>query len=182
MRSVCSSCATVDYFNPRIVVGAIVEHDGKILLCRRGIEPQRGLWTVPAGFLELGESTAEGAARETLEEAGAHIDIVSPYVHFDIVGIGQAYVLFRSKLKAPYTFQAQAPESLDAQLFSLADIPWGELAFSSVAMALRHYIDDTKEGKYGFHHGVIHKQAGSGPNDAGTFKLVDEFSVSGGGG
>ena len=80
----------MDYQNPKLVVGAIVEHEGKVLLCRRGIEPQRGKWTVPAGFMEMGETTAQGAARETMEEAAAAVDIQSPFVHFDIPGISQA--------------------------------------------------------------------------------------------
>lgn len=110
-----------------MVVGAIVEHEGKILLCRRGIQPQRGLWTVPAGFLELGESTAAGAARETMEEAAAAVDILAPYVHFDIVGIGQAYLLFRAKLAAPFTFAAVEPETLETALFAPDEIPFDEV-------------------------------------------------------
>lgn len=161
-----------------MVVGAIIEHDGKVLLCRRGIQPQKGLWTVPAGFLELGESTAQGAARETLEEAGASIEIQAPYAHYDIVGIGQAYLLFRAKLAAPYTFSAQAPESLDAQLFPLSDIPWDELAFSSVAMALKSWVTEKEAGgEFRFRHATIIKEPGSGPNDPGTFKLVEPFTV-----
>jgi ADP-ribose/FAD diphosphatase len=176
-RSVCPSCSYTDYYNPRLVVGAIVEHEGKVLLCRRGIEPQRGLWTVPAGFLELGESTAEGAARETLEEAGARIEIMAPYAMYDIVGIGQSYVLFRARLAPPYVFAAQLPESLDARLFSPCEIPWDQLAFSSVAMALRSYAADTSSGAFGFRHGKIIKRPGAGPNEAGSFSLEDVLTV-----
>jgi len=93
-----------------MVVGAIVEHENKLLLCRRGIQPQKGLWTVPAGFLEMHESTAQGAARETMEEAGASIEIDAPYAHYDIVGIGQIYLLFRARLVFPFTFSAQTPD------------------------------------------------------------------------
>ena len=176
-RSVCQQCSFVDYQNPRIVAGAIVEHSDKILLCRRGIQPQRGLWTVPAGFLELGESTAEGAARETMEEAGAAIVVDAPFTHFDVSGIGQVYILFRARLAPPFTFAAQAPESLEARLFALDEIPWGELAFSSVQMALKMWCDDAVSGTWRFHQGTVLKEPGSGPNDPGTFKLVDEFTV-----
>ncbi|KAG1673768.1 hypothetical protein FOA52_002337 [Chlamydomonas sp. UWO 241] len=91
-RHICSSpagCGYIDYLNPKIVVGCIVEHNGKILLARRGIEPCKGKWTVPAGFMELNESTAEGATRETMEEANAHVHLGAPYVHWDIPAIGQ---------------------------------------------------------------------------------------------
>lgn len=178
-RSVCTApaCRYTDYYNPRMVVGAIVEHEGKILLCRRGINPQRGLWTVPAGFLEVGESTAVGAARETMEEAGAAIEILAPYVHYDIVGIGQAYLLFRAKLAPPFSFTAIAPETLDAALFEAHEIPFNELAFSSVSIALKSYLEDRERGQFHFRHGTIVKQPGSGPNEAGTFELTNVFTV-----
>lgn len=128
-RHVCTSpgCARIDYINPRMVCGCIVEHEGKILLCRRGIEPQRGLWTVPAGFLEQQESTAAGAVRETWEEAAARVEGVAPYCHFDIPVISQAYILFRARLAPPYTFAAQHPESLEAALFAPEDIPFDQV-------------------------------------------------------
>jgi len=94
-------CGAIHYQNPRMVVGCIIEEDGKLLLCKRAIEPRHGYWTVPAGFLELGESTVQGAARETLEEAGARVQITAPYAHFDIPHIGQAYVFYLAKLITP---------------------------------------------------------------------------------
>ena len=129
LRAVCSSpgCGFIEYSNPRIVTGAIIDHQGKILLARRGINPQKGLWTVPAGFLELGESSADGAVRETLEETGANVAIIAPYCHYDIVGISQAYTLFRAKLLAPYTFKAVLPESLEVKLFAPTEIPFEEV-------------------------------------------------------
>jgi ADP-ribose/FAD diphosphatase len=180
VRSVCTApaCRYHDYVNPKMVVGAIIEHEGKILLCRRGIMPQKNFWTVPAGFLEVGESTAAGAARETLEEAGAKIEILAPYVHYDIVGIGQAYLLFRAKLAPPpYTFAAIPPETLEVQLFSPAEIPFDELAFSSVSIALKSYLEDREKGEFKFRHGAIIKEPGSGPNDPGTFKLTELYTV-----
>ncbi|KAL6776598.1 NDH1 [Auxenochlorella protothecoides x Auxenochlorella symbiontica] len=176
-RHICSACSHVHYINPRNVVGCIVEHEDQVLLCRRGIQPQLGKWTVPAGYMELQESTAEGAARETLEEAGAAVEIVAPYVHFDIPGIGQAYLLFRARLAPPFTFAAQAPESLETRLFPLEDIPWNELAFSAVSLALRYYVEDRRSQSWRMHHGVIRKQAGAGPNDPGSFKLTDYMGL-----
>ncbi|GBF90822.1 nudix hydrolase, chloroplastic [Raphidocelis subcapitata] len=177
-RHVCTQCRRVEYFNPRLVVGCIVEHQGKLLLCKRAIEPCRGKWTVPAGFLELSESTAEGAARETMEEAGAKVDILSPFMHLDIPAIGQAYLLFRARLAPPFTHSDATAESLDVRLFEPGAIPWRELAFSSVSVALRAYCDDAAAGREGsYHHGVIRKQPGSAPNDPSSFELVDSFCV-----
>lgn len=176
-RHVCSSCTYVDYQNPKMVVGCIVEHQGKVLLCRRGIPPQQGLWTVPAGFMEMGESTAEGASRETMEEAGAAVEVLGPYCHFDIPGISQAYILFRARLAPPYTFAAQLPESLEARLFAPEEIPFDQLAFSSVSIALRHYLEDLRQGHFHLHHGAILKAPGSGPNDAGSFSLQHHFAI-----
>ncbi|EFN59419.1 hypothetical protein CHLNCDRAFT_18991, partial [Chlorella variabilis] len=184
-RHVCQRCSYVDYQNPRLVVGCIVQHEGRILLCRRGIEPQRGLWTphpapslaAPAGYLECGESSAAGAARETLEEAGARVDIQGPFCHYDIPGISQIYVLFRGRLAPPFTYAAQQPESLEAALFAPEEIPWDQLAFSSVSIALRSYLADQASGRFAVHHGVIQKRKGSGPNEPGSFQLVDHFAL-----
>jgi ADP-ribose/FAD diphosphatase len=168
-----------DFYNPRLIVGAIIEHDNGILLCRRGIQPQRGLWTVPAGFLELGESTAAGAARETLEEAAAAVEVIAPFVHYDIVGIGQSYLLFRARLAPPHSFSAVAPETLEARLFALDELPWDEMAFSSVSLALQRYLADRQRGEFGFHSGSIVKRAGAGANEPGSFSLVQTFEVPG---
>eukprot|EP00775_Hariotina_reticulata_P005531 gene5531-5767_t len=175
-RHVCDACGYIDYFNPKMVVGCIVEHAGKILLCRRGIDPCKGMWTIPAGFMEIGESSAAGAARETMEEANAHVQILGPYAHLDIPVIGQAYILFRAKLVAPYTFSA-GTESLEVALFEPSSIPFDQLAFSSVSITLRHYLDDMATGVWHLHHGVIYKVPGSAPNDPAAFELRDHFSV-----
>ncbi|GAX73460.1 hypothetical protein CEUSTIGMA_g912.t1 [Chlamydomonas eustigma] len=137
-RHMCSNdeCGYIDYFNPKMVVGCIVEHEGKILLCRRAIEPCKGLWTVPAGFMELDETTAEGAARETWEEAQALVQVLAPYAHWDIPMIGQAYILFRAKLVHPFTF-SPGRESLETRLFHPGDIPFDQVAFSSVSSTLK---------------------------------------------
>jgi len=170
-------CGFIDYVNPRMVVGAITEHEGRILLCRRAIEPCLGKWTVPAGFMELNESSAQGAARETMEEAGANVEIIAPYCHWDIPVIGQAYILFRAKLLAPFTIQSETAESLESQLFDPADIPFQDIAFSSVSLALRYYLEDVEAKKWRVHHGVIEKKLGSAPNDPSTFQIKDLMSM-----
>lgn len=175
-RHVCTSCGYVDYFNPKMVVGCIVEHEGKILLCRRAIEPCKGLWTLPAGFMELHESSAQGAVRETLEEANAHVEIISPYSHLDIPLIGQAYIMFRARLVAPFTFSA-GQESLETRLFDPQDIPFDQIAFSSISITLRKYVADLHQGRFSFHHGVVDKVPGSKPNDPKGFSLRDDFIV-----
>jgi len=177
-RHVCSSpeCGHIEYFNPKMVVGCIVEHQGKILLCKRAIEPCRGKWTVPAGFMELGESTAQGAARETWEEACAPVRVLAPYAHWDIPAIGQAYILFRAQLAAPFTF-SPGTESLETALFEPQDIPFDQIAFSSVSLTLRYYLEDLRTGRFHVHHGVIDKRPGSGPNDPASFEVKQHMAL-----
>lgn len=176
-RSRCTQCRFIDYYNPRMVVGSIVEHNDGILLVKRGTEPQLGKWTLPAGFQELDESSMEGAVRETLEEAGAAIEILHPYAHYDIVAIGQAYLFFRAQLKPPYHFAAQAPESIDAKLFPVDEIPFDELAFSSVSLALTSYVEEKQNGNFKFHHGKVVRHQDAGPNDPFSYSLEDHFSL-----
>ncbi|MCW5624713.1 MAG: NUDIX hydrolase [Burkholderiales bacterium] len=152
-RWVCEACATIHYENPKLVVGCICEWEDRILLCRRAIEPRYGLWTVPAGFMENGETTAEGAARETLEEANARVDGLTPYALYNIPHINQVYLLFRAQL-LDLDFSPGA-ESLETRLASEADIPWDQLAFPTVRNTLRHYYDDRRVGQYRFHTGTI---------------------------
>ncbi|CAN6481496.1 unnamed protein product [Victoria cruziana] len=156
LRAVCTLCNKVYYENPKMVVGCLVEHDSKVLLCRRKIEPSYGLWTLPAGYMELGESAAEGAARETLEEACAEVEVVSPFAQLDIPLIGQSYIIFHAKLKKPQF--SPGPESLECALFDLNDIPYDSLAFSSVYVTLKMYADDIKNGKLKFHYCTINKR------------------------
>jgi len=174
-RHMCTVCDYIDYFNPKMVVGCVVEHEGKILLCKRAIEPCYGKWTIPAGFLELNESTTAGAARETWEEAAANVDIIAPYFHLDIPVIGQSYVLFRAHLAAPFTFGC-GPETLDAELVDPNDIPFDDLAFSSVTITLKHYIEDMKRGEFHIHHAEIEKVKGSAPNDPHSFTLKNHMA------
>jgi len=152
-RWVCDACNTIHYQNPKMVVGCIAEWEDRILLCRRAIEPRHGFWTVPAGFMENGETTTAGAARETLEEANARVEILGLYALFDIPHISQVYLLFRGRLLDFDFFPGD--ESLETKLVAEADIPWDELAFATVRSTLRHYYDDRRHGAYRFHMGTI---------------------------
>ena len=152
-RHVCTRCGTIHYENPKMVVGCIPEWENKILLCRRAIEPRIGFWTVPAGFMENGETTADGAARETLEEANARVEVLGLYALYNIPHINQVYMLFRARLLYP-DFSAGA-ETLETKLFDEAEIPWDEIAFITVRRTLRHYFDDRRAGEFRFHIGTI---------------------------
>jgi ADP-ribose pyrophosphatase YjhB (NUDIX family) len=144
LRYVCSACGHIAYENPRLVVGCVTEHEGRVLLCKRAIEPRHGYWTVPAGFMELGETLAEGAARETLEEACANIELGSMLAVVDVVHAGQVHVFFRAKLiDGAY---AAGDESLETELFSPAEIPWAEIAFPSGVIALKQYLQQKEAG------------------------------------
>lgn len=151
-RFVCLQCDIVHYQNPNIVVGCVAERDGQILLCRRAIEPRHGYWTVPAGFMELGETLAEGAARETLEEACAEVQIGHLFASVDVIGAGQVHLFFTANLLGSF---GVGEESLETELFSEADIPWNDLAFKSGVFALQKYFDDR-----GRNHGVHHQELG----------------------
>ncbi|RME62014.1 MAG: NUDIX domain-containing protein [Alphaproteobacteria bacterium] len=134
-RQVCNTCGFIHYDNPKIVVGAVVRAGEKILLCRRAIEPRRGLWTIPAGFLELHESAEDGARREAWEEARAELEIDRLLAVYSIPRISQVQLIFRARLAAPGF--AAGPESSEVALFAWDDVPWRDLAFPSVHWALR---------------------------------------------
>lgn len=152
-RYVCDACHAIHYQNPRLIVGCIAEWKERILLCRRSIEPRYGMWTVPAGFMENGETVEQGAVRETLEEANARVEIGPLYALYNIPHINQVYMLFRARL-LDLDFHAGA-ETLEARLFDEAEIPWEALAFATVRNTLRHYYGDRREGEYRFHMGTI---------------------------
>ncbi|KAK6149216.1 hypothetical protein DH2020_016741 [Rehmannia glutinosa] len=162
-RAICTHCAKITYENPKMVVGCLIEHQNKILLCKRKIHPSYGLWTLPAGYQENGESAAEGAIRETKEEANAEVEVVSQFAQLDIPLIGHAYTIFLAKLKSPDF--SPGPESLECQLFPLEDIPLDSLAFSSMLVTLKLYIEDRKVGSPKFHYATINKRPGTGPSD-----------------
>lgn len=152
-RFVCDTCNTIHYQNPRMVVGCIPEWEDRILLCRRAIEPRYGLWTVPAGYMENGETTYQGAERETLEEANARIEIGPLYALYNIPHINQVYMLFRARL-LDLEFTAGA-ETLEVRLFSEQEIPWDAIAFATVRNTLTRYYQDRRQGEYRFHMGTI---------------------------
>ncbi len=143
-RFVCTQCGSVHYQNPRMVVGCVPEHKGQILLCKRSIEPRYGFWTLPAGFMELGETLAEAALRETWEEALARVELGPMIALVDVVHAGQVHAFFAATLATP-DFGA-GEETLDTQLFETADIPWDELAFPSVRLALECYLANRDSG------------------------------------
>lgn len=152
-RHVCDRCQTIHYQNPRMVVGCIPEWEDRILLCRRAIEPRHGLWTVPAGYMENGETTFQGAIRETLEEANARVEIGALYALYNIPHINQVYMLFRARLLDADV--RPGAETLEVRLFAEAEIPWDRIAFASVRNALVHYYEDRHTGAFPFHMGTI---------------------------
>lgn len=138
-RHVCDACGTIHYINPKIIVGCLAEWQGHILLCKRAIEPRYGLWTLPAGFMEREETAAEGAARETLEEAEAQVRDLSLYAVLDVPQISQLYLIYRGQLVGGA--HSPGPESLDTQLVLPEAIPWDELAFPTMQVTLQHYVE-----------------------------------------
>lgn len=152
-----------------MVVGCLIEHDNKILLCKRKIQPSYGLWTLPAGYMEIGESATEGAMRETWEEAGAKVQVLSPFAHLDIPLIGQTYIIFLAKMMTPHF--SPGPESSECRLFALDDIPFDSLSFSSMLVTLNLYIEDIKVGKPKFHYGIINKRPGTSPSEIHAYTL-----------
>ena len=148
-RHICEGCGVVHYQNPKLVVGCVPEHRGRILLCRRAIEPRRGYWTIPAGFMENGETTQQAARRESHEEALADVEIGSLLAVVHVLHADQVHVMFRARLPEP-TFGAGA-ESLEVVLCDEADVPWHDIAFRSVDFALRRYFEDRRQGLEGHH-------------------------------
>lgn len=158
-RYVCTTCHVIHYQNPKVVVGCIPEWEDKILLCRRAIEPRLGWWTVPAGFMENNETLAQAAARETLEEATARVEIGDLYAIYSLPHISQVYVLFRAQL-LDLDFKPGI-ESLEVKLMSEPEIPWEEMAFRVIHDPLRRYFNERRQGKLGFHMGVIERPTGT---------------------
>lgn len=136
-RMMCPDCGFVHYDNPKIVVGTIAAHEGRILLCRRAIHPRKGYWTIPAGYMELNETTEEGAQREAMEEACAHLHLDGILAVYNIPRISQVQVIYHGRVQDGV--HAAGPESQETQLFKWDDIPWDDLAFPSVHWALNHY-------------------------------------------
>jgi ADP-ribose pyrophosphatase YjhB (NUDIX family) len=150
-RFVCDACQTIHYQNPKMIVGCIPEWEDRILLCRRAIEPRHGLWTLPAGFMELHETTSQAAAREAQEEANATIEIGDLYALYSLPHIDQVYLIYRGRL-CNLDF-SPGQESLEVQLFRESEIPWEQIAFPVVTYTLQHFFADRRQGQYSLHHG-----------------------------
>jgi ADP-ribose pyrophosphatase YjhB (NUDIX family) len=145
-RFVCGACTTIHYQNPKIIVGCLPEWNGQVLLCKRAIEPRFGLWTLPAGFLENGETVVAGAMRETLEEANARVEVGELYTLISLPQINQVYMMFRARL-LDLDF-GPGTESLEVALYDEADVPWEQLAFRTITRTLRNYFLDRKLGHF----------------------------------
>jgi ADP-ribose pyrophosphatase YjhB (NUDIX family) len=154
-RYVCDACNTIHYQNPRMIVGCVPYWEDKVLLCKRAIEPRYGLWTVPAGYMENNETMGDGAMRETMEEANARVELDPLFAIYNIPHVNQVYILFRARL-LDLDFHAGA-ETLEANLYAEADIPWDQIAFATVRNTLNHYYHDRRSGHYGFHMGTIER-------------------------
>jgi ADP-ribose pyrophosphatase YjhB (NUDIX family) len=152
-RFVCEQCGEIHYQNPKLVVGAIPEWDGRLLLCRRAIEPRYGYWTLPAGFMENDESTGQAAARETLEEAGARIELGEPFSILSVPQVNQVHLFYRARL-LDLDF-SPGDETLEVALVSESDVPWQDIAFRTVGLTLKYYFADRVKGVFGFHAGDI---------------------------
>ncbi|MDA3921053.1 MAG: NUDIX hydrolase [Salinisphaera sp.] len=148
-RNICTATGEIFYDNPRNVVGCIVEHDQRILMCRRAIEPRLGFWTLPAGFLELGETMADGGARETREEAGAEVVDSQLFSMLDVTHIGQVHIFFRAGL-AGQTYSA-GPESEEVCFMREDEIEWEQLAFPTIHRTLERYFADRAAGRFDLH-------------------------------
>jgi ADP-ribose pyrophosphatase YjhB (NUDIX family) len=148
-RAVCPVCHTIHYENPLNVVGTVPHWGDKVLLCKRNIEPRLGKWTLPAGFMELNETTAEGAARETDEEAGAKFEMEGLFTVLNVARVGQVHFFYRARLLSDQF--DPGTETMEAKLFQEADIPWDEIAFRTVKETLEHYFADRRAGAFGIH-------------------------------
>jgi ADP-ribose pyrophosphatase YjhB (NUDIX family) len=158
-RYICHCCNTVHYQNPKIVAGCIPVWKDQVLLCKRAIEPRYGYWTLPAGFMELGETSLEAGMRETLEEANARVNVEDLFAVYSLPYVGQVYMMFRANL-VDLDFSAGV-ESLEVRLFKQEDIPWNEIAFMTIRATLEAYFDDREKGVFSLHTGdVIKTEAG----------------------
>ncbi|HYR35142.1 MAG TPA: NUDIX hydrolase [Burkholderiales bacterium] len=148
-RWVCDHCGEIHYQNPKLVVGTIPEHEGRLLLCRRAIEPRYGYWTLPAGFMENDETAAQAALRETLEEAGAIVELGEPFTLISVPRVNQVHLFYRARLRN-LEFKP-GEETLEVTLVEEAAIPWQEIAFRTVGLTLKRWFADRERGTFGFH-------------------------------
>jgi ADP-ribose pyrophosphatase YjhB (NUDIX family) len=149
-RAVCPACGTIHYENPLNVVGTVPYWGDKVLLCKRNIEPRWGKWTLPAGFMELGETTLQGAARETDEESGAQVEMEDLLSVISVPRVGQVHLFYRARLLSDRFDPGH--ETLEARLFGEDEIPWDEIAFKTVRETLLRYFDDRRRGRFAVHN------------------------------
>lgn len=151
-RLQCAACQHVLYDNPRVIAGCLVEYEGRYLLCRRAIEPRLGYWTLPAGFMENGESAEQAALRETWEESGVRARILAPYSIFNATTVNQVYLIFRAEL---VEINADAgPETLERRFFAPEELPWAELAYPSIQQILERRVREQALGRHGLYLGT----------------------------
>ena len=148
-RWVCDQCGEIHYENPRVIVGTVPEYQGKVLLCRRAIEPRYGYWTLPAGFMENAETAAQAALRETLEEAGAQVELGAPFTLISVPHVNQVHLFYRARVLG-LEFKP-GEESLEVALWEEARIPWKEIAFRTVGLTLKRWFADRARGSFEFH-------------------------------
>ncbi|MFB9867154.1 NUDIX hydrolase [Vreelandella sulfidaeris] len=151
-RYLCDACGTIHYQNPRIVAGTLPVSGSKVLLCKRAISPRKGYWTLPAGYMENAESTQQAAARETREEACAEVELANLYTLIDLPHINQVYMIFRAELVGGFS---AGPESLEVALFEEHEIPWDELAFTTIERTLRHFYADRPTNEFPLHTSMV---------------------------
>jgi ADP-ribose pyrophosphatase YjhB (NUDIX family) len=156
-RYVCGHCGTIHYQNPKLVVGCVVEWQASVLLCRRAIDPRKGYWTSPAGFMENGETVEQAALRETREEALADVELLAPLALVSVPHIDQVHLLFHGRLREKK--YGVGVESLETVLFDEQQLPWKDIAFPSVRYALERFFDDKRRGQFGFHISTWHSSA-----------------------
>jgi ADP-ribose pyrophosphatase YjhB (NUDIX family) len=149
VRWVCEHCGDIHYQNPKLVIGTVPEHEGRVLLCRRAIEPRYGYWTLPAGFMENDETTGQAALRETLEEAGATIELQEPFTLISVPRVNQVHLFYRARLRS-LEFKP-GEETLEVALVEEAGIPWQDIAFRTVGYTLKRWFEDRSRGNYQFH-------------------------------
>ena len=149
-RAICTRCHTIHYENPLNVVGTLPYLDDRVLLCKRNIEPRWGKWTLPAGFMELGETTREGAARETEEEAGASFEMEALFTVMSVPRVGQVHLFYRARLLSAQFNPGH--ETLEARLFGEDEIPWDDIAFRTVKETLEHFFADRRRGQFAVHN------------------------------
>lgn len=148
-RFLCEQCGEIHYQNPKLVVGCVPEYQGKLLLCRRAIEPRYGYWTLPAGFMENAETTGQAALRETLEEAGTQVELGAPFSMISVPDVNQVHLFYRARVR-DLGFQP-GEETLEVALFEEHRLPWEQIAFRTVGLTLKHWLADRKAGRFGFH-------------------------------